>query len=130
MNFFFRESAAVQTANSIKEYFNATLGSQLLYKYERIQYSEVLAKKCLFVTQSGKSRLFFQKNSQICGDSTDNILKVLIGRWCTYPAEGGFRAPKKRFLGYISSGLIVVRKHLNAIFFYTRFPAIFVWTFF
>ncbi|XP_065205196.1 mortality factor 4-like protein 1 [Planococcus citri] len=39
-----KESAAVQTANSIREYFNATLGSQLLYKYERVQYAEILEK--------------------------------------------------------------------------------------
>lgn len=40
----FKESAAVQTANCIKEYFNATLGSQLLYKYERLQYAEIREK--------------------------------------------------------------------------------------
>ncbi|XKL59257.1 hypothetical protein PGB90_000273 [Kerria lacca] len=39
-----KESAVIQTANGIKEYFNATLGSQLLYKYERVQYAEILEK--------------------------------------------------------------------------------------
>lgn len=37
-----KESVLVDITEGIKEYFNATLGSQLLYKFERPQYSEIL----------------------------------------------------------------------------------------
>ncbi|XP_076350196.1 mortality factor 4-like isoform X2 [Tachypleus tridentatus] len=39
-----RESALLEVTNGIKEYFNVMLGSQLLYKFERPQYAEVLAE--------------------------------------------------------------------------------------
>lgn len=37
-----KESVLIDITNGIKEYFNASLGSQLLYKFERPQYSEIL----------------------------------------------------------------------------------------
>ncbi|CAH0587950.1 unnamed protein product [Chrysodeixis includens] len=37
-----KESVLVDITGGIKEYFNSTLGSQLLYKFERPQYSEIL----------------------------------------------------------------------------------------
>ncbi|XP_075979744.1 mortality factor 4-like isoform X2 [Anticarsia gemmatalis] len=37
-----KESVLNDITEGIKEYFNATLGSQLLYKFERPQYSEIL----------------------------------------------------------------------------------------
>ena len=37
-----RESAIQEVMAGIKEYFNVTLGSLLLYKFERPQYSEVV----------------------------------------------------------------------------------------
>lgn len=37
-----KESVLLDITEGIKEYFNATLGSQLLYKFERPQYSEIL----------------------------------------------------------------------------------------
>jgi len=36
--------AILEVTQGIREYFNAMLGSQLLYKFERPQYAEVLAK--------------------------------------------------------------------------------------
>ncbi|XP_049871502.1 mortality factor 4-like protein 1 [Pectinophora gossypiella] len=37
-----KETVLLDITEGIKEYFNATLGSQLLYKFERPQYSEIL----------------------------------------------------------------------------------------
>jgi len=37
-----RESAIQEVMAGIKEYFNVTLGSLLLYKFERPQYSEII----------------------------------------------------------------------------------------
>ncbi|XP_063539746.1 mortality factor 4-like protein 1 isoform X2 [Cydia strobilella] len=37
-----KETVLVDITEGIKEYFNSTLGSQLLYKFERPQYSEIL----------------------------------------------------------------------------------------
>lgn len=39
-----KESVLLDITEGIKEYFNATLGSQLLYKFERPQYSEILTE--------------------------------------------------------------------------------------
>ncbi|XP_037971939.2 mortality factor 4-like protein 1 [Plutella xylostella] len=39
-----KDSVLVDITEGIKEYFNATLGSQLLYKFERPQYSEILSE--------------------------------------------------------------------------------------
>jgi MRG len=44
-----RESAIQEVMAGIKEYFNVTLGSLLLYKFERPQYSEVVINFCAWL---------------------------------------------------------------------------------
>jgi len=44
-----RESAIQEVMAGLKEYFNVTLGSLLLYKFERMQYADVRLSTVLFL---------------------------------------------------------------------------------
>jgi mortality factor 4-like protein 1 len=73
-----RESAIQEVMAGLKEYFNVTLGSLLLYKFERMQYADVI----LFFFSKLKNmipHIYIYLISQILKEHPDKPMSEIYG---------------------------------------------------